>query len=151
ALAWLSECMCLHKSSGTAKHPSLLPWQTVIYPYDEFTILYLKMMMRRENVFCKLGNTSAAYAAIHEAVNHRASVFRNSDVMKSDILGSAAKYIDIRHPDPRHIEAIKLVSPELQIRGAWKKLRIESTSTWTPRIGPSTAIYNGKSKSAINS
>ncbi|KIO27407.1 hypothetical protein M407DRAFT_232827 [Tulasnella calospora MUT 4182] len=119
--------------------------EVVVYQYDELNVLYLKMMIRWENVFSKLGNTSAAYAAIHEAVNHRASVFRNSDFMKADILGLAAKYVDIRHPDPRNIEAIRLVSSDLQIRGAWKKLRVESTSTtpWTARIGPSTAVYNG--------
>ncbi|KAG9026981.1 hypothetical protein FS837_004406 [Tulasnella sp. UAMH 9824] len=148
ALAWLNECMCLHKSSGTAKQSSMLPWQQVIYPYEEFNVLYLKMMMRWENVFWKLGNTSAAYAAIHEAVNHRASIFRSSDILKADILGLAGKYVDIRHPDPRNIESIQVVSADLQIRGAWKKLRVESSSStsWTPRIGPSTAIYNGTSE-----
>ncbi|KAG8897118.1 hypothetical protein FRC00_004794 [Tulasnella sp. 408] len=116
---------------------------------ERLSELYLKMMMRWENVFWKLGNTSAAYAAIHEAVNHRASIFRGSDILKADILGLAKKYMDIRHPDPRNIESIKVVSADLQIRGAWKKLRVESSSTtsWTPRIGPSTAVYNGTSKS----
>ncbi|KAG8943847.1 hypothetical protein FRC04_002470 [Tulasnella sp. 424] len=122
ALDWLNECMCLHRSSGTAKQPSFLPWHGVLYPYEEFNILYLKMMMRWENVLWKLGNTSAAYAAIYEAMTHRAIVFRNSDVLKADIRGSARKYMDMRHPDPRNIEEIRIINPDLQIKGAWRKL-----------------------------
>lgn len=103
------------------------------------------MMMRWENVFWKLGNTSAAYAAISNAIKRRASVFRNSDVLEAEILGSARKYMDLHHPDPRNIEDIKIIDPDLQIRGAWRKLRVTSTPTTllAPRIGPSTAVYNG--------
>ncbi|KAG8899910.1 hypothetical protein FRC00_000680 [Tulasnella sp. 408] len=151
ALDWLNECMCLHKSSGTAKKPSALPWIMVIYPYEEFNILYLKMMMRWESVLWRLGNTSAAYAAILDAINRRENLFRNSDILKADIFEKATKYFDIRHPDPRGVEGVKLVDQELQIRGAWKKLRVLSTSTapLAPRTGPSTAIYNGRFKSYL--
>lgn len=145
ALDWLNECSCLHKSSGTANDPSALPWTTVIYPYEEFNTLYVQMMMRWESILWKLGNTSAAYAAIRDAEAQRASLFRDSDTLKTDINESAAKYLDIRHPDPRSVECIKLVNSDLQIRGTWKKLRVASASTSAlpPRTGPSIAIYNG--------
>ncbi|KAG8899911.1 hypothetical protein FRC00_000681 [Tulasnella sp. 408] len=106
------------------------------------------MMMRWENVLWKLGNTSAAHAAITEAVNHRASVFQTSHILEAEIMGSARKYMDMRHPDPRNLDGIRFINSDLQIRGAWKKLRVASTSTalLTPRIGPSIAVYNGKFK-----
>ncbi|KAG8986000.1 hypothetical protein FRB90_004286, partial [Tulasnella sp. 427] len=145
ALDWLEECRCLHKSWGASRAPSSLPWNVLLVPVQDFIVLFIKMLMRQEHIFTELGNTSAAYAAVYSAFKHRANFLTNTDILKEEVEGTWTRYVQMRHPDPRNIDDLKLIDSSLQVRGAWKKIKIPSTNpSPPPRIGPAIAVYEGR-------
>ncbi|KAG8920970.1 hypothetical protein FRC01_000509 [Tulasnella sp. 417] len=111
---------------------------------DKLSELYLKMMMRWESVFWKLGNTSAGYATIHDAISRRSSMFRNADILKTESFESASKYFGIRHPDPRGAEGRLYVFGgehyDGRVLGDGWVLNLNEMNGWRPVPGPPSII-----------
>lgn len=110
----------------------------------------MKAFLRQREIYHALGNSAAALSATWEGYifgiefvskqEHRIANLREEFDSHS--------YANTRHPNPTQVDTIQITNTSLQVRGAWKKLRVEgSNSSPLPpsRTGHAGFVWKGDS------
>ena len=105
-------------------------------------------------MFLKVWNTGSAEYCRHTADQLVLSLPPNlalklrREVLQVEKLRAVQQW---RHPDPlMHLKHVDVVDPNLQVRGAWQKLKVTAHSRIASRMGHSSFVYNSAFLSYIH-
>lgn len=88
--------------------------------------LYLKTCLRATKIYQRLGNTPCEYeAALQGYVRGKGYRSPNIQALVQQCRAVIDKFRGVRHPDAYTIKTFQIVEPTLQVRGVWKRFRIE--------------------------
>lgn len=58
--------------------------------------------------------------------------------------GTITDFLKLRHPEPQLVASLIVKHADLQIRGSWKKIRVEKPPGFSPRMGFASFVWDGE-------